>query len=649
MQATPVKAVARPQKRAVIARRLPPLVLCLGAMASGCLPAEYPTNWDADGDGYGTIEDCDPDDPLIHPGADDPVGDAIDQNCDGYDGVDSDGDGGAEHVDCDDEDPTIYPGAPDPYGDGIDQDCDECPGDSPDGAGDGIDRDCDGYPANINVDADVQDCDDEDAAIHPDAQEQCNGVDNDCSGTADDLWECDPGNCGEGTWGWLPVDMDTIHVDVEADEGGDGSVSAPFTSIQDGLDTAAAAGGGMVAVAAGSYLENLMLTDEHDGVLLIGRCADLVEVDGSGGAEDVAAVFSASYTGAGHWEVTGVAVRNAPEIGINLYGGDLSLSYVTVDANTKVGIALGSPDSLLSLAHSLVTDSSADADGNYGYGVLVSSGALLDAVGSVIQSNVFAGIVVSDEGSTATLTDVWVDETERPPQATVGEGVVVQQGGTVTATRLSINANEGPGLHVTTDGVLSCTECDLSDNSFAGAVVQGGSLILDDSAVTDPLIDAEIGGGVGLFCDDTLGASSIQVTDCVFYDPAIAAIWIDGPGSYVLGENNIEGGQGGDVLLPDGSSEWFDGAGLVAIGVSAAADLMLQLNEFESAMFAGVLLHGSSATLTDNTYEGNGVDLLWQNCDGVEEPIGYEEAPLLEYCPALEHPVPAMEFQLYPE
>ena len=92
---------------------------------------------------------------------------------------DNDGDGFPQSEDCDDDDDTIYPGAPDPYGDGIDQDCDDA---------DGVDTDGDGYPApGQGVTADIEDCNDNDNTIHPLAGDTAgDGTDQDC-----DELDCD--------------------------------------------------------------------------------------------------------------------------------------------------------------------------------------------------------------------------------------------------------------------------------------------------------------------------------------------------------------------------------------------------------------------------------------------------------------------------
>lgn len=90
---------------------------------------------DIDGDGFFFYLDCDDNNSLINPGAEDICGDAVDQDCSGADAecenplpdpdtVDDDGDGFTESQgDCDDNDPTIHPGAIEMLGDAIDQDC----------------------------------------------------------------------------------------------------------------------------------------------------------------------------------------------------------------------------------------------------------------------------------------------------------------------------------------------------------------------------------------------------------------------------------------------------------------------------------------------------------------------------------------------
>ena len=81
---------------------------------------------DADGDGVSAQDDCDDANSDVYPGASDSVGDGVDQNCDGVDGVDADGDGDASSVtgggDCDDSDPVVFSDAAEECN-GIDNDC----------------------------------------------------------------------------------------------------------------------------------------------------------------------------------------------------------------------------------------------------------------------------------------------------------------------------------------------------------------------------------------------------------------------------------------------------------------------------------------------------------------------------------------------
>ncbi len=102
----------------------------------GC-PGEVPEPSDRDGDGTVDGEDCGPDDPTVHPGAEE-VCDGHDTDCDGVfepDDVDVDGDSVAVCAgDCDDADAIVHPGARE-TADRRDDDCngivDDCPWDGP--------------------------------------------------------------------------------------------------------------------------------------------------------------------------------------------------------------------------------------------------------------------------------------------------------------------------------------------------------------------------------------------------------------------------------------------------------------------------------------------------------------------------------------
>ncbi|MCB9762961.1 MAG: hypothetical protein H6739_24380 [Alphaproteobacteria bacterium] len=107
---------------------------------------------------------------------------------------DADGDGVTAAQDCDDHDAAVHPDAQEVC-DGVDNDCDGTVDvDAADAVAWFTDEDGDGFGAASagtaceppdGAVARGGDCDDLNAAVHPDAEEVCDSVDNDCDGTVD--------------------------------------------------------------------------------------------------------------------------------------------------------------------------------------------------------------------------------------------------------------------------------------------------------------------------------------------------------------------------------------------------------------------------------------------------------------------------------
>jgi hypothetical protein len=263
------------------------------------------------------------------------------------------------------------------------------------------------------------------------------------------------GDCGSGTWGKIKTTANTTFVDKSYTGGSsDGSQTKPFTTIADALK----AGGAHIAVAAGTYDEDVLINTSY--LRLEGVCAKQVVIKGQSSLSDALSLGAAGIT------VSGVTVTG-PGVCVAVAGTKVTLEHAIVSKCGGQGVAV------------------------VGTGELTVRDALLAGNGE-------AGVGV-DGAATLTLKRV------------------VARGNVPTTA----HSERGYGVVAANGAAVTIEDSLLTENTAAGAYAAGATLTIKRSAIRSTKVDGYqglYGVGVSTYGYGAARPGKLVLEDCLVED-----------------------------------------------------------------------------------------------------------------------------------
>ncbi|AUX39976.1 uncharacterized protein SOCE26_013710 [Sorangium cellulosum] len=416
--------------------------------------------------------------------------------------------------------------------------------------------------------------------------------------------------CGDGPWGDIPVEVNTQFVDqAYTGDDSDGTAERPWTTIQRAINNADR--GAIVAVAAGSYVEDVVISGK--AVRLWGRCPGLVEIQGSGTQLGAVQVLRAKASGT---ELRSLAVTGA-DIAIAISGArDVTIEAAWVHEVRDIGIVVedGYGPTSVRLKGSLVEQS-------HEAGVFISgSDATIEA--SVVRGTQPSGegrggwgIAVRNDPDTGERASVTVRACLIEANHRVGVGVfgsdALIEASVVRGTQPGEDGTGGLGIEVS-DGLstgerasVTVRACVIERNHDIGVAVIGSVATIEATVIrgTQPRPDGRGGPGIGVMEDRETGERAIvTVRACLIEQNHKAGVFVSGSdatieASVVRGTRPGEQGTLGrginiqDSLDPEGRASVIVRACLV-----------------EQNYEVGVFVSGSDAIVEASVVRGTQID-----------------------------------------
>jgi hypothetical protein len=346
--------------------------------------------------------------------------------------------------------------------------------------------------------------------------------------------------CADGTWGDIPVDATTQYVDASFAGSSDGSSKAPWKTI--GAAITAASSGAIVAVAAGSYAEDVIAPKP---VRIWGKCPSMVEIVGS--ATGVAAVLF--QVGANASELHGVALRGG-SVGVMDAGGrDVIVDRAWVHDTAKPGVELTS---------------------DHGVSTLTLSNALVEHATRFSVLSVGAQITVDS----STLRDTQPQAGTQP----LGQGIQI----------VNVGAQRGAG---------TIRNSILERNHEVGVAIAGSDVTIESSLVRDMMpkvTDGTLGQAILAEIDRVGGQRAVTTVHASVIERALGAGILASGSDLTIDATVVR-----DTAVAKAGD--IDGEGIVAIHYGTSrSTLTMSASVVERSVGIGLSVVGSDATITSS-------------------------------------------------
>jgi len=272
----------------------------------------------------------------------------------------------------------------------------------------------------------------------------------------------------------LPPGRPIVYVLAGA-TGGDGSESAPLGTIADAIS--AADPGAVIAIGKGRYDGGFTI---RDGVTLIGACVAETVLTSSVRVSSTGVIVA----GAGPTEVKNLRIADAlrPAIWVGRSDAVVNLEQVVVEGSETAGVVIVLGGSVTATDLVVRDTQPLMPDQVFGRGVIIQDGSHLTVSRGAFERNREVGVYASDEGSTLSLEDVSVWDTQGLSGDIGGRGVTLQLGAVGEIHRSAVVENRYTGIFVgsagltISDAAIVATDADAGDGDGAGLRVQDSSL-----------------------------------------------------------------------------------------------------------------------------------------------------------------------------